>query len=73
MSSPIPEYENSRFWLFTNKFVIYEAVINNIVQATAFLRESFFLHKGLKNKRSIGYHKTGFFEKDCIYNLFQLF
>ena len=34
MSSPIPEHENSRFWLFRSKFVIYEAVLNIIVQAT---------------------------------------
>ena len=36
MSSPIPEHENNRFWLFTDKFVIVEAVLNIIVQATAF-------------------------------------
>ena len=44
MSSPIPERENSRFWLFRDKFVIYEAVLNIIVPATAFARV--FLHKG---------------------------
>ena len=33
MGSPIPEYENSRFWLFTDKLVIVEAVLNITVQA----------------------------------------
>ena len=60
MSSPIPEHENSRFWLFRDKFVIYEAVLNIIVQATAFT-SLFFLHKGLKNERAIGDRKIGFF------------
>ena len=60
MSSPIPEHENSRFWLFRDKFVIYEAVLNTIVQATTFARV-FFLNKGLKNERAIGYRKIGFF------------
>ena len=41
MSSPIPEHENSRFWLFRDKFVIVEAVLNIIVQATAFARVFF--------------------------------
>ena len=59
MSSQIPEHENNRFWLFRNKFVIYEAVLNIIVQAPS--RESFFLHKALKNEGTIGYIKIGFF------------
>ena len=60
MSSPIPEHENSRFWLFRDKFIIAEAVLNIIVQATAFARV-FFLHKDLKNQRAIGYLKIVFF------------
>ena len=28
MSSPISEHENNRFWLFKDKFVIVEAVLN---------------------------------------------
>ena len=60
MSSPIPEHENSRFWLFRDKFVIYEAVLNIIVQATAFA-SLLFLRKGLKNERAIGYRKIEFF------------
>ena len=56
MSSPIPEHEDSRFLLFRDKFFIYEAVLNIIVQATAFAR-LFFLHKVLKNERAIGYRK----------------
>ena len=60
MNSPIPEHENSRFWLFRDKFVIVEAVLNIIVQATAFVRV-FFLHEGLKNQRAIGYLKIVFF------------
>ena len=31
-----PEHENSLFWLFRDKFVIVEAVLNIIVQGTAF-------------------------------------
>ena len=62
MSSPIPEHEISRFWLFRDKlFVIVEAVLNIIVQATPFARV-FFLHKGLKHQRAIGYVKIVFFE-----------
>ena len=38
MSSPIPEHENSRFWLSRDKFVIVEAVLNVIVQATTFVK-----------------------------------
>ena len=60
MSSLIPEHENSRFWLFRDKFVNYEAVLNIIVEATALARV-FFLHKGLKNERAISYRKIGFF------------
>ena len=60
MSSPIPEHENSRFCLFRDKFVIIQAVLNIIVQATASARV-FFLHKGLKNERAIGYLKILFF------------
>ena len=44
MSSPIPEHENNRFWLFRDKFVIYEAVLNIIVQAHH-SRQSFFYIK----------------------------
>ena len=43
MSSPIPEHENSRFWLFRDKIVIVEAVLNIIVQATAFARLFFYI------------------------------
>ena len=60
MSSPIHEHENSRFWLFRDKFVIVEAVLNIIVQATSFARV-FFVHKGLRNQRAIGYLKIVFF------------
>ena len=62
MSSPKPEHENSRFWIFKDKLVIVEAVFNNIVQATAFARV-FSLHKGLKNEKAIGYLKIVFFER----------
>ena len=47
MSSP--EHENNRFWLFRDKFVIVQAVLNIIV------------HKGLKNQRAFGYVKIVFF------------
>ena len=57
MSSSIPEHENSRFWLFRDKFV--EAVLNH--RTSHSLRESIFLHKGLKNERTISYRKIGFF------------
>ena len=60
MSSPIPQHENNRFWLFRDKFFIVEVVLNIIVQATAFARV-FFLHKGLKNGKAIGYLKIVFF------------
>ena len=50
MSSPIPEHENSRFWLFRDKFVIVEAVLNIIVQATAFLRDFFSAWRFKKSK-----------------------
>ena len=60
MSNPIPEHENNRFWLFRDKFVIVEAVLNIIVQATAFATV-FFLHQGSKNERAIGYLKIVFF------------
>ena len=43
MSNPIPEHENSRFWLLRDKFVIVEAVLNIIVQATAFARDFFYI------------------------------
>ena len=42
LSSPIPEHENSRFWLFRDKFVIAGAVLNIIVQATAFSKVFFY-------------------------------
>ena len=66
MSSPIPEYE-MRFWLFREKFVIHEAVLNIFVQATAFARVFFFLHKGLKNKRAIGYRRIWFFLTTLVF------
>ena len=69
MSSPIPEHENNRFWLFRDKFVIVEAVLNIIVQATAFARESFFLHEGLKNERAIVYLKIVFFLTTLVHIL----
>ena len=72
MSRPIPEHENNRLWLFRDKFVIYEAVLNIIVQATAFARV-FFLHKGLKNERAIGYLKIEFFWTTLMYTLLFLF
>ena len=43
MSSPIPEHENNRFWLFRDKFVIVEVVLNIIVQATAFASLFFYI------------------------------
>ena len=43
MSSPIPEHENSRFWLFRDKFVIVEAVLNIIVRAKS--KEQFVTSK----------------------------
>ena len=43
MSSPIPEHENSRVWLFRDKFVIVEAVLIIIVQATAFAGLLFYI------------------------------
>ena len=54
MSRPIPEHENNRFWIFRDKFVIVEAVLNIIVQATAFARVFFYI-KVKKNERAIGY------------------
>ena len=45
MSSPIFEHENSRFWLFRDKFVIVEAALNIIVHAAAFTRVFFFYTK----------------------------
>ena len=51
MSSPIPEQENSRFLLFRDKFVIVEAVLNIIVQATAFTRV-FLSTQRLKKSKS---------------------
>ena len=56
----ISEHKNSRFWLFREKLVIIEAVLNIIVQATAFAIV-FFLHKGTKNERTIGYLNIVFF------------
>ena len=43
MSSPIPEHENNRFWLFRDKFVIVEAVLNIIVQATGIASLFFYI------------------------------
>ena len=60
MSSPNPEHQNSRFWPFRAKFVIVEAVLKIIVQATTFARVLFF-HKRLKNERAIGYLKIVLF------------
>ena len=45
VSSLIPEHENSRFWLFRDKFAILEAILNIIVQATASARVFFFYAK----------------------------
>ena len=67
MSSPIPEHEKSRFRLFRDIFVIAKAVLNIIVQATA-SRESFFLHKGLKNQRAIGHLKIVFFLTTLVWH-----
>ena len=50
MSSSIPEHENSRFWLFRDKFVIVEAVLNIIVQATAFAGVFFSAWRYKKSK-----------------------
>ena len=61
MSSPIAEHENSRFWLFRDKFFIVEAVLNIISCKPQPSRESFILHKGWKNERAIGYLKIVFF------------
>ena len=52
MSSPIPEHENSRFWLFRDKFVIVEAVSNIILRATAFTRV-FSTQKFKKSKSNL--------------------
>ena len=60
MSSPIPEHENNRFWLFRDKFVIVEAVLNIIVQATAFSRV-FFHIKVQKMKEQLVTSKSCFF------------
>ena len=60
MSNPIPEHENSRFWLFRDKFIIYEAVLNIVVEAADFARV-FFQYKGSKNEREIDYRKIEFF------------
>ena len=50
MSSPIPEHKKSRFWLFSDKFVIAEAILNIIVQATAFARVFFSTWRFKKSK-----------------------
>ena len=50
MSSQIPEHENSRFWLFRDKFVIVEAALNIIVQATTFARVFFSTLRFKKSK-----------------------
>ena len=68
MSSPIPEHENSRFWLFRNKFVIYEAVLNIIVQVTAFARVFFFI-KVWKMKEQFVTAKIGFFLTTLIVSI----
>ena len=65
MSSPIPELENNRFWLFRDKFVIVETVLNIIIEATAFARV-FSLHKGIKNERAPRYLKIVFFRTTLI-------
>ena len=43
MSSPIPEHENSRFWLFRDKFVIVEAVLRGYT-SFSLSKNRFFLH-----------------------------
>ena len=60
MSSPIPDHKNSQFWLFRDKFVIVEAVLNIIVQAIAFA-SIFFYIKVLKIKEQLVTSKSCFF------------
>ena len=62
MSSPIPEHENNRFWIFRDKFVIVEAVLNIIVQATAFARIFFSYIKVSKMKEQLVTAKLDFLE-----------
>ena len=66
MSSPIPEHENSRFWLFRDKFFIVEAVLNIIIQATAFA-SLFFYIKVKKMKEQLVTWKLFFFNHPNIY------
>ena len=67
MSSPILEHDNSRFWLFRDKFFIVEAVLNNIVQATAFA--SLFLYiKVLKIKVQLVTTKSYFFNHPNVHS-----
>ena len=61
MSSPIPKHENNRFWLFRDKFFIVEAVLNIIVQATAFASHFFYI-KVQKIKEQLVTSKSCFFE-----------
>ena len=60
MSSPIPEHENSRCWLFRDKFFIYEAVLNIIVESTRLARVFFYI-KVQKMKDQLVTVELGFF------------
>ena len=66
MSSPIPELENSRFWLFRDKIIIVEAVLNIIVQAIAFASPFFYI-KVSKIKEQLVTSKSCFFLTTLVY------
>ena len=70
LSSPIPEHENSRFWLFRNKFAIYEAVLNIIVQVTAFARVFFSTWRFKKWKSNWLPQNWGFLNLHNVYIFF---
>ena len=53
MSSPIPEHEISRIRIFRDKFFIVDAVLNIIMQATAFSKVFFFYIKVRKMKEQL--------------------
>ena len=59
MSSPVPKHKNSGFWLLGIN-LSYEAVLNIIVQATAFA-SLFFYIKVLIMKEQLVTAKLGFF------------
>ena len=67
MNSPIPEHENIRFWLFRDKFVIVEAVLNTIVQATAFKRVFFSTKRFKKSKSNRLPQNHGFLNHPNVY------